>query len=65
MPGLEPLSLNRFCLSLSKGLWYKLSILIGLFSLALASMGVLGVSVHWCAYILTVRAGVGILLLLM
>ena len=63
MPGLEPPAFNRFCL------WYKLSILIGLFLLALASMGVLGVSVHWCAYILAVMrlavgAGVGIMLLL-
>ena len=64
MPGLEPLALNRLCL------WYKLSILIGVFSMALASMGVLGVSVHWCAYILAVMrlavvAGMGLMMLFM
>ena len=69
MPGPEPLPLNRLCLLLSKDLWYKLSILTGLFSLARNSMGVLGVSVHRCAYILAVMrlavgAGVGIMLLL-
>ena len=47
-----------------------LNILIGLFSLASDSMGILGESVHWCAYILAVMrlavvAGMGLMMLFM